>query len=110
MLLKRQLSLLPLSLLLFSSHVQAHEEFVPEQVSVRAAETVPGLEAYEMQHFLDLPLEITSKFFFEQIINPQDLTFHTESIMNTNDEEKTEPNWVLWMTAENNPRFSCRKC
>ena len=89
MLLKRSLFLLPLSLLLILSQVKAHEEFVPDQVSVRAAETVPGLEAYEMKHFLDLPLAITSKFFFEQIIDPQDLTFHTESFMNTKDEEMT---------------------
>ena len=52
-------------------------------------------------------MPLTTDFFTDQIIDLQDMSFREESIMSKGD---SVPNWVLWFTAENNPRFTCRSC
>ena len=63
MLMKAVLHLL--SYLVSSCLVSAHNSIAEdwEWVSQRMPEVVPGLETYDIAHFLDLPLDISTEFF-----------------------------------------------
>ena len=50
--------------------VEAHQAFEPdtEAVSLLSAEVIPGLEAYGVESYPDLPLPLTQDLFFDQIV------------------------------------------
>ena len=76
-----------LSSAIFVSLVGGHEEIADDWqwVSQRLPEPVPGLEAYEVAHYLDLPLDISYDFFKDQIVNVEDSTFRESNIFSAAD-------------------------
>ena len=45
--------------------VTAHESFEETFVSERAPENIAGLKPYDIEYHLDLPMPITTDFFFD---------------------------------------------
>ena len=82
---------------LLAGSALAYEKYVPEQISALEPQPVPGLDAYGIDYFLDLPLTLTSRFFFEQVLDKTSYTYHQESVLAEHD---VVPNWVLWFTAD----------
>ena len=87
---------------------RAHEAFEDLYVSERSAEQVPALEPYGIEYFLDLPLDITTEFFNEQVVDPEILAFREHSVLANDDSEA--PKWIIWFTVENNSNYTCKRC
>ena len=99
--------MLTLAFLTLTSFAMGHETYEPELVSLRPPELVQGLEKYALSHHLDYPLNVTTDFFYEQVVDKTAQTFRQENIFST---DQGVPNWLLLFTVDDPERFRCHRC